>query len=91
MAQQILIIEDERDIADLIQLHLRDLNYAVTIARDGNSGLRQANAADWDLIILDLRLPGIDGLEVCRRIRHESQHVPILLLTSTSSELVRVV
>ncbi len=91
MAQQILIIEDERDIADLIQLHLRDLNYAVTIARDGNSGLRQANAADWDLIILDLRLPGIDGLEVCRRIRHESQYVPILMLTSKSSELDRVV
>lgn len=91
MTQRILIIEDERDIADLIRLHLRDLNYAVTIARDGNAGLRHANAADWDLIILDLRLPGIDGLEICRRIRQESQYVPILMLTSKSSELDRVV
>jgi DNA-binding response OmpR family regulator len=91
VTQRILIIEDERDIADLIQLHLRDLNYAVTIARDGNAGSRLANAINWDLIILDLRLPGIDGLEICRRIRQESQYVPILMLTSKSSELDRVV
>lgn len=91
MTQRILVIEDERDIADLIELHLHDLNYAVTIARDGNAGMRHANTADWDLIILDLRLPGIDGLEICRRIRQESQYVPILMLTSKSSELDRVV
>ena len=91
MTQRILVIEDERDIADLIQLHLRDLDYAVTIARDGNAGLRQATTLRWDMIILDLRLPGIDGLEICRQIRRESQYVPILMLTSKSSELDRVV
>ena len=91
MTQRILVIEDERDIADLIQLHLRDLDYAVTIARDGNAGLRQATTSHWDMIILDLRLPGIDGLEICRQIRRESQYVPILMLTSKSSELDRVV
>ena len=91
MQQRILVIEDERDIANLIQLHLSDLNYAVTIAPDGNSGMRQAMSAPWDLIILDLRLPGLDGLEICRRIRQESQYVPVLMLTSKSSELDRVV
>ena len=91
MTQRILVIEDERDIADLIDLHLRDLDYAVTIARDGNAGLRQATSRPWDMIILDLRLPGIDGLEICRQIRRTSQYVPILMLTSKSSELDRVV
>lgn len=91
MTQRILVIEDERDIADLIDLHLRDLDYAVTVARDGNAGLRQATSRRWDMIILDLRLPGIDGLEICRQIRRKSQYVPILMLTSKSSELDRVV
>ena len=91
MPQRILVIEDERDIADLIRLHLRDLDYAVSIARDGNSGLREATNGAWDLIILDLRLPGADGLEICRQVRRSSQYVPILMLTSKSSELDRVV
>jgi len=89
--KQILVIEDERDIADLIRLHLEDLNHLVTVARDGNTGLREGSTGPWDLIILDLRLPGIDGLEICRRLREGSGHVPILMLTSKSSELDRVV
>jgi DNA-binding response OmpR family regulator len=91
MRKHILVIEDERDIADLIQLHLEDLNHAVTVARDGNAGLREGSSGSWDLIILDLRLPGIDGLEICRRLRRRSEYVPILMLTSKSSELDRVV
>jgi len=91
MRKRILVIEDERDIADLIRLHLEDLNHAVTVARDGNTGLREGSAGSWDLIILDLRLPGIDGLEICRRLRQRSEYVPILMLTSKSSELDRVV
>ena len=62
MRKKILVIEDERDIADLIRLHLQDLDYVVSVARDGNTGLRQSSAGSWDLIILDLRLPGVDGL-----------------------------
>jgi DNA-binding response OmpR family regulator len=89
--KQILVIEDERDIADLIRLHLEDLNYVVSVARDGNTGLRKSSAGSWDLIILDLRLPGIDGLEICRNLRQRSEYVPILMLTSKSSELDRVV
>ena len=91
MRKKILVIEDERDIADLIRLHLEDLNFHVRVARDGNSGLRDSSAGSWDLIILDLRLPGVDGLEICRRLRQKSEYVPILMLTSKSSELDRVV
>ena len=89
--KQILVVEDERDIADLIRLHLEDLNYIVTVARDGNTGLRKCTTGSWDLIILDLRLPGIDGLDICRKLRQKSEYVPILMLTSKSSELDRVV
>jgi len=88
--QRILVIEDERDIANLIRLHLRDLDFSVSIATDGDTGLREAIARPWDLIILDLRLPGVDGLEICRRVRQRSQSVPVLMLTSKSSELDRV-
>jgi DNA-binding response OmpR family regulator len=91
MRKRILVIEDERDIAELIRLHLDDLGFSVTITGDGNTGLRKASAGSWDLVILDLRLPGIDGLEICRRLRQNSGSVPILMLTSKSSELDRVV
>jgi DNA-binding response OmpR family regulator len=89
--KRILVIEDEGDIARLIRLHLNDLGFLVTIAGDGNTGLRRASMGSWDLIVLDLRLPGIDGLEICRRLRQNSSSVPILMLTSKSSELDRVV
>jgi DNA-binding response OmpR family regulator len=88
--QRILVIEDERDIANLVRLHLRDLDYSVSVATDGDTGLREATARTWDLIILDLRLPGTDGLEICRRVRQKSLSVPVLMLTSKSSELDRV-
>ena len=91
MQKQILVIEDERDIADLIRLHLEDLNHIVTVAGDGNTGLRKGSTGSWDLIILDLRLPGIDGLDICRNLRQKSEYVPIIMLTSKSSELDRVV
>jgi len=89
--KRILVVEDERDIAELIRLHLDDLGFAVTISGDGNTGLQKASAGSWDLVILDLRLPGLDGLEVCRRLRQNSGAVPVLMLTSKSSELDRVV
>jgi len=88
--RKVLVVEDERDIAELLALHLRDLNCEVTLAADGHEGMRQAFARNWDLVILDLRLPGPDGLSICRALRHESRYVPILMLTSKSSELDRV-
>lgn len=88
--RQILIVEDERDIASLLELHLNDANFDVTLAADGNAGMRLALCRRWDLVILDIRLPGPDGLTICRALRREMAYVPILMLTSKSSELDRV-
>lgn len=90
MNRRILVIEDERDIADLLYLHLSDICDEVVLAFDGTSGLEQALGGQWDLIVLDLRLPGIDGLQICRRVREGPAYTPILMLTSKSSELDRV-
>lgn len=88
--RRILIVEDERDIARLLALHLGDANFDVGFAADGHEGLRLAFNGKWDLIILDIRLPGPDGLTICRALRREVAYVPILMLTSKSSELDRV-
>ena len=88
--RKVLVVEDEHDIAELLALHLRDLDCEVTLAADGHEGMRQAFARQWDLAILDLRLPGPDGLTICRALRRESRYLPILMLTSKSSELDRV-
>ena len=90
MVNNILIIEDNRELAQLLELHLHDLSYRVDIALDGVSGAAKADAKSYDLIILDLMLPGLDGLEICKRLRSRSSYVPILMLTSKSSELDRV-
>ncbi|MEM7279590.1 MAG: response regulator transcription factor [Pseudomonadota bacterium] len=90
MNKRILVIEDEADIAELLRLHLNDLGFDVTVANEGLSGLRLASNHSWDLILLDLRLPGMDGLDICRSLRRNNQYVPILMLTSKSSELDRV-
>lgn len=87
---RILIIEDARDIAQLLELHLRDANYQVELAFDGNAGLEKALARRPDLIILDLMLPGVDGLEICRRVRAQPEYTLILMLTSRGTELDRV-
>ena len=87
---KVLVIEDELDIAKLVQLHLQDLPCEVRLAFDGVVGLAEAEAKPYDLIVLDLKLPGLDGLEVCRRLRARGRYTPILMLTSKSSELDRV-
>lgn len=90
MSQKILIVEDNKDLAYLLEMHLRDLLYEVDLAFDGDHGLSKAKDKKYDLIILDLMLPGIDGLEICRRLRSNGAYTPILMLTSKSSELDRV-
>ena len=84
------MVEDEREIARLVEIHLRDQGWEVTVRHDGPSGLAAASSGQFDLVVLDLMLPGIDGLEVCRRIRAASEYLPILMLTARSSELDRV-
>ncbi len=90
MSRKILVVEDNPDIAHLLSLHLRDLACEVDVAGDGLSGYDKAANGGYDLIILDLMLPGMEGLEVCRRVRTKAQYTPILMLTSKSSELDRV-
>ena len=90
MARRILVVEDNEDLANILRIHLTDLSYEVDLAFDGNTGLIRAEAENYDLIILDLMLPGLDGLEICRRLRRRGTYTPILMLTSKSSELDRV-
>ena len=90
MSRTILVIEDDRDIATLMELHLRDLGHAVHSIHDGAEGLAAALATPYDLIVLDVMLPGMDGLELCRRLRAQPAYTPILMLTAKSTELDRV-
>ncbi|MEM7364127.1 MAG: response regulator transcription factor [Pseudomonadota bacterium] len=88
--KRILVVEDEEDIAALVKLHLADEGHDITCCTDGHEGLAQALRPHWDMMILDIRLPGVDGLAICRKVREANPHVPILMLTSKSSELDRV-
>lgn len=90
MAHRVLVIEDNHDIAELVKLHLTDCSCTVQLAFDGTDGLNAAGKNSYDLIILDLMLPGIDGIEVCRRLRAGANYTPILMLTSRSTELTRL-
>ena len=85
-----LIIEDSREIATLVKLHLRDVQCEADIAADGRRGLELAAGRRYDLVVLDLMLPEMDGLTVCREIRTLPGYVPILMLTAKSTELDRV-
>ncbi|MGH7493716.1 MAG: response regulator transcription factor [bacterium] len=87
---KILIIEDDPHVADLVEIHLKDWGYDLERAAEGASGLHRALQECYDLIILDLMLPGIDGFAVCKRIRAENALVPILMLTSKAEELDKV-
>ena len=93
MAAHILIIEDERDLAELLAFNLQQAGYSTTLAHDGAAGLAKALVAPPDLIILDLMLPGLLGTEVCRRLRQEraTAAVPVLMLTARGAEIDRVV
>lgn len=90
MDHKVLVVEDNPEIANLIQMHLRDIFCDVDIASDGATGLELFNSHTYDLVILDLMLPVMDGLEVCRRLREKNKLVPVIILTSKSSELDRV-
>lgn len=90
MTRNVLIIEDDPDIARLIKINLQDLDCESVIASDGREGLDAFEQGKFDLVVLDLMLPGMDGLSVCREIRKGAAYVPILMLTAKSTELDRV-
>lgn len=86
----ILIIEDDRDIAELIAIHMDDNGHVAEKVHDGKEGLLKSMEQLHDLIILDLKLPGMDGLEICRKLRLEKIDTPIIMLTSKSEEIDKV-
>ncbi len=91
MQKQIILIEDNKDISQLIKLHLNDIGLSVDVFDDGSQGWLSIQQKQYDLIILDIMLPGLDGLEILKKTRQQiKSYCPILMLTSRSSELDRV-
>src|SRR5437867_5319394 len=90
MNHKVLIVEDDKDIAKLVELHITDLGCKCDVANDGEVGLEKALKNQYDLIVLDLMLPGVDGLEICKEVRSEKNYTPILMLTSRSEEFDKV-
>src|SRR4249920_2764492 len=90
MPEKILVVEDERNIASFVSMYLKNARYHVEIARDGTEALQKADATKPDLVVLDLMLPDIDGLEICRQIRSSSD-VPILMLTARDDDVDKIV
>ena len=89
MAERILIVEDEPAIAEAVEYALKAEGFDVQAVNDGNEALAQARAQSYDLLVLDLMLPGLSGTEVCRQLRNDSP-VPIVMLTAKDSEIERV-
>ncbi len=91
MKTHILVIEDDQDINNLVTMNLKAMHLDVTSCDDGQEGLDKALASAFDLIVLDLMLPNLDGLEICRRLRANEVYTPILMLTARDSEADRVI
>jgi len=89
MAKRVLIIEDERPLAEAIQFSLAKEGFEVDIALDGEAGWRKFKGGSYDLVLLDLMLPGMDGMEVCRLIRREGE-TPIIMLTAKDTDLDKI-
>ena len=92
MSSRVLIVEDEPDIRELVVHHLKREGYQVSAASSGEEALRQVQAAPPDLVLLDLMMPAMDGLEVCRRLRQDpaTAMLPIVMLTAKGDEVDRV-
>lgn len=90
MDKRALVIEDDADIANLVAVNLRDINVQTDIVGNGAEGLRYAIAQAYDIIILDIMLPGLNGIEVCRRMREQKIMTPVLMLTSRTEEMDKV-
>ncbi len=89
-AKRVLIVEDDPHIAELLRIHLRDEGFMVVHAADGHQGLRELEGAHWDALVLDVMLPGVDGLEICRRARAMTRYTPIIIISARSSEVHRI-
>jgi DNA-binding response OmpR family regulator len=91
MKKKILIIEDEEDLVKGLRLNLVDEGYEVDYALDGKDGLRKALKEKPDLILLDIMLPGMNGLEICKELRQNKMDIPIVMLTAKGDEIDKVI
>jgi len=89
--KSILMIEDDPNILELVEIHLKDIHCTTTTASNGNAGLSYALTRAFDLIILDITLPDIDGVEICRILRAEKISTPIIMLTARTEEIDKVI
>lgn len=89
--KRILIIEDDPSIVELVSIHLKDIHCELTKAYNGFEGLHLASTNSYDAIILDIMLPDIDGIEICKRIRAEKNFTPIMMLTARSEEIDKII
>src|SRR5512140_2372976 len=89
MTASILVVDDEKAVTDLLAYNLRKAHYEVLIAADGREALRLARQSNPDLVLLDLMIPEVDGLDVCRELRKNST-VPIIMITARGEEIDRV-
>ncbi|MBE0391239.1 response regulator transcription factor [Flavobacterium sp. PL002] len=89
--KKILMIEDDPSIVELASIHLKDIHCELTKAYNGFEGLHLANTNSYDAIILDIMLPDIDGIEICKRIRAEKNFTPIMMLTARSEEIDKII
>ncbi len=90
MQQKILVVDDEKAIADILEFNLQKEGYLVITAGDGEEGLQKAVKEDPDLILLDIMMPKMDGLEVCKQLRQKNIATPIIMLTARAEELDKV-
>ena len=88
--RRVLLVEDDAHIADLLTLYLRDEGLEVMHCARGDDGLRQLERGGWDALVLDIMLPGVDGLEICRRARAMARYTPIIIISARSSEVQRI-
>ncbi len=90
MSKKILIVEDEIDITELVRIHLEDFGADIHLCNDGLMAMQLLESQDFDLLILDLSLPGLDGLEICDRVRRRDPFLPILMMTARVDEADRI-
>ena len=91
MAARVLVVDDDPTVSDVVRRYLERSGYEVALAADGTQALREYERQRPDLVILDLMLPGIDGLEVCRRLHARPDTSPIIMLTALGEEVDRIV
>jgi DNA-binding response OmpR family regulator len=91
MASRVLVVDDDPTVSDVVRRYLERAEYEVVLAADGQGALDAVHAQRPDLVVLDLMLPGIDGLEVCRRLRRDDPNLPVVMLTALGDEADRVV